>query len=486
MTPIDSSDSSPVIEVHGLSKIYHIYDKPEYRLWQGLLRGRRQFFREFWALRDVSFTVRKGETLGIIGRNGSGKSTLLQILCGTLTPTAGSVRVVGRVGALLELGAGFNPEFTGRENVYLNASVLGLARADVDERFSSIAAFADIGQFIDQPVKTYSSGMFVRLAFAVIAHLDADVLIIDEALAVGDALFAQKCMRFLHRFRAHGTILFVSHDTGAVLNLCDKAVWLQDGQVVGTGEAKGVVEGYAQWNMEQLQGTASARVLEPHLEQQGTAGRSAPANGVPIAAETVPLSEREATGAGLASNERPDRDYGFGKGGATIEYVGLHYGDGKRTHAVKGGDAVTLRVAARATEEVLSPIIGFHFKDRLGQIIFGENSFLSTLGSELALQRGESIVACFDFIIPHMKTGEYVFDIAFAEGTQAIHVQHHWVYDALLVHVMTEHPVFGILSIPYSVAVHKFPVPTSSDASSRDAPPAPAAEVSVGDVGDNR
>ena len=189
-----------MIRVENLSKCYQIYDKPQHRLWQGLFRGRKQFFREFWALKDVSFEVRRGETVGIIGRNGSGKSTLLQMICGTLTPTSGTIDVRGRVGALLELGAGFNPEFTGRENVYMNGSILGLTREEIDARYEDIVAFADIGQFIDQPLKTYSSGMYVRLAFAVIANIEADVLVIDEALAVGDAFFVQKCMRFLRRF----------------------------------------------------------------------------------------------------------------------------------------------------------------------------------------------------------------------------------------------------------------------------------------------
>ena len=183
--------------------------------------------KDFYALRDISFDVSRGETVGIIGRNGSGKSTLLQIIAGTLSPSEGQVSVRGRVAALLELGAGFNPDYTGRENAYLNAQLLGLSKSQVDERFEDIAAFADIGEFIDQPVKVYSSGMYVRLAFAVVAHVDADVLIIDEALAVGDAFFTQKCMRFLRSFMSRGTVLFVSHDTGSVRNLCNRAIWLE-------------------------------------------------------------------------------------------------------------------------------------------------------------------------------------------------------------------------------------------------------------------
>ena len=233
-----------VIEAREIGKCYHIYERPQDRLKQMLWRGRRRFYREFWALREVSFTVRRGETVGVIGRNGSGKSTLLKMLCGTLTPTTGTLAVRGRVAALLELGTGFNPEFTGRENVYLNAAILGLDDAEIEHYLPEILAFADIGEFIDQPVKTYSSGMAVRLAFAVAAHVRADILVIDEALAVGDVFFVQKCMRFLRKFQEQGTLFFVSHDTGAVINLCDRVLWLDRGQLHEAGPAKEVCEHY--------------------------------------------------------------------------------------------------------------------------------------------------------------------------------------------------------------------------------------------------
>ena len=203
-----------------------------------------QYYREVPAVENVSFEVKKGETLGIIGRNGSGKSTLLQLIVGTLSPTSGTVEMDGRVAALLELGAGFHPEFTGRENVFLNGALLGLSQQDIEAQLDEMLAFADIGASIDQPVKTYSSGMVVRLAFAVMAHVKADILVIDEALAVGDAFFVQKCMRFLRAFMERGTVLFVSHDSAAVLSLCRKALWLEHGRIAGIGEAKTVCDGY--------------------------------------------------------------------------------------------------------------------------------------------------------------------------------------------------------------------------------------------------
>ena len=253
VTEAEPSSGDMAIRVHKLSKCYEIYDRPHDRLKQWFfpalhrLIGKnpsKQYYREFWALRDVSFEVKIGETIGIIGLNGSGKSTLLQLICGILSPTSGTVESKGRIAALLELGSGFNPEFTGRENVYLNGTVLGLSPKEIDAKFDDIAKFADIGEFINQPVKQYSSGMYVRLAFAVMANVDADILVIDEALAVGDMLFSQKCMRFLRKFKNNGTVFFVSHNSGAVVSLCDRAVWLDRGQVQAIGPAKNVAERY--------------------------------------------------------------------------------------------------------------------------------------------------------------------------------------------------------------------------------------------------
>lgn len=226
-----SSSRDSAISIKNISKFFEIYEKPSHRLWQMLYHGRKRFYRPFWALQDISFEVKRGECVGIIGRNGAGKSTLLQIITGTLSPSSGTVECNGRVAALLELGSGFNPEFTGQENVYLNASILGLTKEEIDAKYDDIVAFADIGEFINQPVKSYSSGMAVRLAFAVVAHVDADILIVDEALSVGDAFFTQKCMRFLRQFMEKNTVLFVSHDTGAVNSLCNAAIMLENGRI---------------------------------------------------------------------------------------------------------------------------------------------------------------------------------------------------------------------------------------------------------------
>jgi len=237
--------SEPAIRVDGLGKAYSIYARPHHRLLQGLLGARHKLYREFWALRDIAFDVPRGETFGIVGRNGSGKSTLLQIICGTLAPSCGEIAVNGRVAALLELGAGFNPEFTGRENVYLNGAVLGLSREEIDTRFDAIASFADIGPFIEQPVKSYSSGMYVRLAFAVAINVDPDILIVDEALSVGDEAFQRKCFARLQQIRDNGaTVLLVSHSAGLVTEMCNRALLLDRGEQLLLGAPKHVIARY--------------------------------------------------------------------------------------------------------------------------------------------------------------------------------------------------------------------------------------------------
>jgi lipopolysaccharide transport system ATP-binding protein len=247
------SSNKFAIQIQNLSKCYQIYDAPHDRLKQFLApylnritrAAPKQYFREFWALKDVSFEVKKGETVGIVGRNGSGKSTLLQIICGTLSPTKGSIETNGRIAALLELGSGFNPEFSGHENVYLNAAVLGLSKKEVDARYDDIVAFAEIGQFIDQPVKSYSSGMILRLAFAVAINVEPEILIVDEALSVGDELFQRKCFSRIEAIKKRGaTILFVSHSGGTIIELCDRAVLMDSGERLASGSPKQIIGRY--------------------------------------------------------------------------------------------------------------------------------------------------------------------------------------------------------------------------------------------------
>ena len=422
--PVAAAEGAPtVIDVADVSKSFQIYERPEHRLWQALLRGRRQFYRDFLALDRVSLRVRKGEIIGIVGKNGSGKSTLLQIICGTLTPTHGSVSTQGRVAAILELGSGFNPEFTGRENVYFNGAILGLTARELDARYDAIVQFAEIGEFIDQPIKTYSTGMIVRLAFAVIAHVDADILVIDEALAVGDAFFVQKCMRFLRAFMRTGTILFVSHDTSAIVNLCQRALWLRDGRIEMDGTAREVTEAY-------LEEIAEAVAPPPADAVAGSqVVRATPPDRAPAVAEA--LSGRS-----------------FGKGGARVVSVSLGDDQGRAIHSVAGGETVTLRVMCRVEAGLEKPIVGFLVKDRLGQVLFGENTFERHKDEVLRATTGVEIDARFTFVMPILAPGDYTVAVAVADGTQAMHVQHHWVHDALAFRSVAPPEVTGLMGVP--------------------------------------
>jgi len=246
------------IEARALGKAYHVYAEPTDRLWQILWPGERKFYHTRWALRDVSFGIRHGETVGIVGRNGAGKSTLLRLICGTLKPTEGQVLTAGRVAGLLELGAGFNPELTGLENIDLSARALGLSADMAREKRPSIEAFAGLGDFIARPIKQYSSGMFARLAFSVAAHVDADVIVVDEILAVGDAAFSQQCIRWLRTFKDHGTLLLASHDLALISHLCDRVIWIDSGSVRASGPAQEVCTEY---RAEALQRTKSPAIV---------------------------------------------------------------------------------------------------------------------------------------------------------------------------------------------------------------------------------
>ncbi|MFZ5569097.1 MAG: ABC transporter ATP-binding protein [Thermodesulfobacteriota bacterium] len=444
------------IRIENLSKGYQIYDTPRDRLKQFVvprlqrMAGWKQsrYYRDFWALRDVSFEIRRGETTGIIGRNGSGKSTLLQIICGTLSPTSGTVETRGRVAALLELGSGFNPEFTGRENVYMNAAVLGLTKTEIDARFDDIAAFADIGEFIERPVKTYSSGMYVRLAFAVMAHVDADILVIDEALAVGDAFFVQKCMRFLRRFMEQGTIILVSHDTGAVTGLCRTAFWLDKGVVRGRGEPKDIVAKYLTACYEARQGESIAAV--PAVRDN----KAAPADEPPRDMRQDFINATPHRNDIELFAFKPDKAQ-FGKGGAVVTDVRLQDGEGRQLAWVVGGEMLTLVIQCRANCDLFHPIVGFMVQDRLGQVLFADNTYLAHMNSPLHVPSGLKFQASFSFRMPVMPVGDYTVAASAAEGTQQEHVQHHWLHEALAFRVHSSSVCFGLMGVPMNdIRIH--------------------------------
>ncbi|WP_423759355.1 ABC transporter ATP-binding protein [Burkholderia sp. NLJ2] len=450
------SCETPAISVESVSKHFRVFTKPADRLKTALrhrIGGLAKLLPTqvlgtegpavFHALQNVSFQVQRGETIGIIGRNGSGKSTLLQIICGTLTPSDGRVAINGRIAALLELGAGFNPEFTGRENVFMNAALLGLSKAQIEERLDDILAFADIGDFVDQPVKTYSSGMYVRLAFAVIAHVDADVLVIDEALAVGDAFFTQKCMRFLRAFMERGTILFVSHDTNAVVNLCTRVVWLDKGQVREIGPAKDVCDSY----------------LEAFYEEQhrvsGQQRRSAERSTV---VRTISEGDVRDQRAQLINGSKLRNDVelfqfdhdakNFGLGGALIEHVRIEDGTGAPLNWVVGGEIVRVHISVKALQALERAIVGFIIRDRLGQNLFGDNTYLTTLQDPFSVAVGESFTVKFIFRMPVLPVGDYSVTVAVADGSQSDHVIHQWLHDAVLLKSHSTSVSTGLIGIP--------------------------------------
>jgi lipopolysaccharide transport system ATP-binding protein len=467
VTATDPSTGDMAIRVHNLSKCYEIYDRPHDRLKQWFypalhrLIGKnpsKQYYREFWALRDVSFEVKKGETIGIIGLNGSGKSTLLQLICGILSPTSGTVESKGRIAALLELGSGFNPEFTGRENVYLNGTVLGLSTKEIDAKFDDIAKFADIGEFINQPVKQYSSGMYVRLAFAVMANVDADILVIDEALAVGDMLFSQKCMRFLRKFKNDGTVLFVSHNSGAVVSLCDRAVWLDRGEVQAIGPAKHVAERYL------------AKRYQSTVKVEGFSMENNPvdqAKTQEALEEPTALSFRDMrmnfiNHSNLRNDIRvfdfsPDTR-GFGNNGARMTNVRLTDQDGQQLSWIVGGEFVRIVVEAKVLVPCKNIIMGFNVKDRLGQVLFGQNTYIDNYLKPVEAQIGEVLEAVFTFRMPILPRGKYAVDVAIADGVPPDVVQLQWLHDAVVVESHSSSESTGLIGIDFdNIEIRKHP-----------------------------
>jgi lipopolysaccharide transport system ATP-binding protein len=453
--------SDPVaICVSRLDKHYKVYAEPRDRLRQLVESALRRLaglkprhcFREFHALTDVSFSIAKGESVGIIGRNGSGKSTLLQIICGTLSPGSGSIETHGRIAALLELGAGFHPEFSGRENIHLYAALLGLGKAEIVARFDSIVAFAGVEAFVDQPLKTYSSGMAMRIAFAVIAHVDADILVIDEALAVGDARFTQKCMRFLREFSRTGTLLFVSHDCGAVKSLCSRVLWLENGRLLRDGQPKEVFDAYLQASYERPDsGIATVKAIDSRRTRPVAAGRH---HGRSVASHPP----NELTVSGFAADTAS-----FGDGRARITGVRFTDGDGVELSRLAGGETVTLVVEAVADEFIAAPIVGFLVRDRLGQTLFGENACASQGALDDACEAGDKLIARFVFCMPCLPPGSYAVTAGVANGSQQTHTIECWMHDALVFEGGEPLPAGGLVGLPMqTVSLERMPAPAGA------------------------
>jgi ABC-type polysaccharide/polyol phosphate transport system ATPase subunit len=409
-----------------------MYAAPSDRLKELLTLNRVSYHRDFWALREVSFSIHRGETFCIIGENGSGKSTLLQIVAGILQPTTGSAQTNGRVAALLELGSGFNPEFTGKENVYLNAAILGLSTAEIDARYAEIEAFAEIGDFINQPVKTYSSGMTVRLAFSVAIHVSPDVLLVDEALAVGDIYFRQRCMRKVHELRGRGvTILFVSHAIGDVKAIGDRTMWLDNGRVRELGETEMVVSKYL------------AYMVDKDSQVLGL-GRK----------ETASIQPAAATVAPELVTTIPNIDHRYGDARAQIIGIQVANNDGRVLHLLEPGTQIVLRISARAKEPILNPNIGFMLRNHLGVDFAGTNTLRE--GHQLPeMWPGDTTTVDFHITLPELYPASFSFSPAIADGNLTEYKMCDWIDNALTLQMgHGEGQVYGYLHLPCRVEVN--------------------------------
>jgi ABC-type polysaccharide/polyol phosphate transport system ATPase subunit len=389
---------STALRVEGVAKQYRIYDHPSDRLKETLTRGWLKRHREFWALREISFEIERGTTTGIVGPNGSGKSTLLQIITGTLEPTHGDVQVEGRVAALLELGAGFNLEFTGLENIYMNTALLGFSRADTDARLAAIERFAEIGDFLHQPVKTYSSGMYVRLAFAIAVNTDPEILVVDEALSVGDTIFQHRCVRRIKEMQEAGaTILFVSHEPTLVRALCSRAILLNAGRIVADGTPMEVLNRYQRVIMAREEAYAGGQAAGAARADENTAHENessrSEASGAPVASGAA-----DASGAKAAFVRQP-LQYSYRHGNGRAEVIGaelINAATNEPVELIETGDAVAVRLRILFREDVAEPVCGFMIRNRHGINVYGTNT--EQRGQPLgAARRGEQIEAVFTF-----------------------------------------------------------------------------------------
>jgi lipopolysaccharide transport system ATP-binding protein len=411
--------SEIVVSLKNVSKCFKRYSHPVDRLKEALLPG-KLYAQPFWALQQINLEVAKGETLGILGRNGSGKSTLLQIIAGTLMPTTGVISVNGKISALLELGSGFNMEFTGRQNVFFNGQILGLSLQEIEERLDAIIAFADIGDFLDQPVKTYSSGMFIRLAFAVAVHVEPQVLIVDEALAVGDIFFQQKCFKRLDELRSKGvSIILVSHDTQSIVKLCDRVVILQNGFLKYEGNPSDMVAKYTELYYSQFFDNAPEAV---HLPTE-----------VALASAVLPTQTHLQFPEVFVTDFPTSSRYGSSVG--LIGGVAIADINGQPQTIFEIGEEVCLSVRINPHLASICPLnIGFQVKDRLGQIMIGTNTcFLE--GEVNPLIFGEPFICCFRFQLA-IAPGQYSVVVAIAEHDTHAQVVYDWIEQAGVINVV--------------------------------------------------
>lgn len=423
---------SPVVQFRGVSKSYPIYQSPSARLKELATFNRVSFHRDFWALRDIDFEIYPGETFCVVGENGSGKSTLLQMVAGILHPSAGEVVVRGRVSALLELGTGFNPEFTGRDNVYVNAAILGLSRKQIDAKFRQIDEFAEIGDFIDQPVKTYSSGMAIRLAFAVAIHVDPEILLVDEALSVGDVYFRQRCMRKVHELRSAGvTILFVSHAISEVKSIGDRAMWLDAGRVRALGGTDMVATRYMAAMVEK----DNAYLTSLHAKTQA--------------------QKLEPTRAPEIVDTIPNIDHRHGDQSAEILGIAVLDASAQPVYILEPASQITVRISVRANEDIVLPIVGFIMRNHLGLDFAGTNTAREDF--ELPpMNAGDIITVDFHLQLPELYPSAFSFSPAVADGTLHAYRTCDWIDNAVVLQMgPSDGPIYGTIHLTCRIELNR-------------------------------
>ena len=427
-------ENKKVIQVKDLTKMYKLYDKPSDRLKEALGLTRKKLYKEHYALHDVNFDIYEGECVGIIGTNGSGKSTILKIITGVLTPTAGEVKVDGRISALLELGAGFNMEYSGLENVYLNGTMIGFSKEEIDARLNDILEFADIGDFIHQPVKTYSSGMFVRLAFAVAINIDPEILIVDEALSVGDVFFQAKCYHKFEEFKKMGkTIVFVSHDLSSISKYCDRVYLLNQGNILGEGSPKAMIDTYkrvlvGQYDGQESVGEETASLLDDEDLQRAAAQKA----------------DEKGTDASQASMEAKGQNPNaleYGTKQAQIEEFYITDDRGVPTNAILKGSMFTIHMRVRFMDHIPAPIFAFSVKNVIGVEITGTNTMIEKAFLD-SVEPGEVKNVTFTQKM-NLQGGEYLLSLGVTGYNQDTFEVYHRLYDALNITVVSDKNTVG-------------------------------------------
>ena len=436
---------SPAVSVRDVTKIYRLYEKPSDRLRESLSLSRKSYHKDFYALRNLSFEVAKGETVGIIGTNGSGKSTILKIITGVLTPTSGEVKVDGKVSALLELGAGFNMDYTGIENVYMNGTMMGYSRKEMDEKLPEILEFAEIGEFVNQPVKTYSSGMFVRLAFALAINVDPEILIVDEALSVGDVFFQAKCYRRMEEIRKNGTtIIMVTHDMGSIIKYCDRVVLLNKGDKIAEGAPGKMVDLYKKilaGQMEQLKKELNSDYSGDKMvvaEKQEPGGGTGDGNGT---GGGEPLMKTQIT---INANRQE-----YGDGRAEIFDLGLLDERGSITNLLIKGEMFTIRERIRFYADIETPIFTYTIKDKKGTDLSGTNTMFE--GTDIRpVKKGDVYDVSFTQKMT-LQGGEYLLSMSCTGFEHGEHVVYHRLYDVANITVISNKNTVGVYDMESQV-----------------------------------